>query len=215
MARWSWVVGSLTSVGGGGGGRSSPLVDGGGHALVLRVWWWLLVEGRSHVTLRDNGITFKLAHDYICSVITNVVVTCLAVFKVNTIANSSSKPILSHPLNPCMFLMGKLMGYMLKYYRNNNLFLVCVISSRGTQKSQKTTRHAHLRVYLHMFTNNLQVRLQKFVVSAFSITKVCRVWFLRLQKCAVSAFFITNVCSVRFLRLQKFVVSAFFCYQCL
>ena len=57
-------------------------------SLVLRVWWWLLVEGRSHITLCDNGITFKLAHDYICSVITNVVVTYLAVFKLNTIANS-------------------------------------------------------------------------------------------------------------------------------
>jgi len=34
MAKWSWVVGSLTSVGGGGGGgRSSPFIDGGGHAL--------------------------------------------------------------------------------------------------------------------------------------------------------------------------------------
>jgi len=176
---------------------------------VLRVWWWLLVEGRSHITLCDNGITFKLAHDYICSVITNVVVSCLAVFKLNTIANSSSKPILSHPSNPCMFLMGKLMGYMLKYYRNNNLFLVCVISSRGIPKSQKTTRHAHLRVSLHMFTNSLQVRLQKFVVSAFFITKVCTVWFLRLQKCAVSAFFLTNVCSVCLFLLQMFVVSAF------
>jgi len=174
-----------------------------------------LVEGRSHITIRDNGITFKLTHDYMCGVITNVVVSCLAVFKLNVIANSSSKPILSHPSNPCMFLMGKLMGYMLKYYRNNNLFLVCVISSREPQKSQKTTRHAHLRVYLHMFSNSLEVRLQKFVVSAFSITKVCRVWFLRLQKCAVSAFFIRNVCSVHFLRLQKFVVSSFFCYKCL
>jgi len=144
MARWSWVIGSLMSVGGGGGGCLSPFVDGGGHALVLRVWWWLLVEGRSHVTLRDNGITFKLAHDYLCSVITNVVVTCLAVFKLNMIANLSSKPILSHPLNPCMFLMGKLMGYMLKYYRNNNLSLVCVISSRGMQKSQKSS----LKIFL-------------------------------------------------------------------
>jgi len=100
MAGQSWVVGSLTSVGGGGGGGCSSLfVDGGGHTLVLRVWWWLLVEGRSHVTLHDNGITFKLTHDYICSVITNVVVTCLAVFKLNAIANSSSKPILRTLVN--------------------------------------------------------------------------------------------------------------------
>jgi hypothetical protein len=126
------------------------------------------------------------------------VVLCLAVFKANMIANLSSKAILSHPSNPFMFLMGKLMGYMLKYSRNNNLFLFCVISSRGRQKSRKSTKDAHLRVCLHIFTNSLQVRLQKFVVSAFSVTKVCIVCILRLQKFVVSAF-----------SLQNFVLSAF------
>jgi len=48
----------------------------------------------SHVTLCDNGITFKLAHDYICSVITNVVVTCLAVFKLNVIFRPAT---MAHP----------------------------------------------------------------------------------------------------------------------
>jgi len=89
----------------------------------------------------------------------------LFVFRMNTIANSSSKPIHSHSLNPCMFLMGKLIGYMLKYYRNHNLFWVHVISSRGRQKTRKRTKLAHLRVCIHMFTNSIQVRLQKFVVS--------------------------------------------------
>ncbi|KIJ98310.1 hypothetical protein K443DRAFT_104121, partial [Laccaria amethystina LaAM-08-1] len=37
--------------------------------------------------------------------------------------------------------------------------------------------------------------------------------FLRLQKVVVSAYFITKVCSVRFLTLQKFVVSSFFHYK--
>ena len=48
----------------------------------------------SHVTLCDNGIMFKLAHDYICSVITNVVVTCLAVFKLNVIFRPAT---MAHP----------------------------------------------------------------------------------------------------------------------
>jgi len=61
---------------------------------------------------------------------TKVVVYYLAMFKVNAVAKSSSKPIPLHPSNPCMFLIGKLMGYMLKYYGNSNIFLVCVISTR-------------------------------------------------------------------------------------
>jgi hypothetical protein len=64
------------------------------------------------------------------------VVLCLAVFKANAIANLSSKAILSHPSNPFMFLMGKLMGYMLKYSRNNNLFLFCVYQAEGDKKAE-------------------------------------------------------------------------------
>jgi hypothetical protein len=85
----------------------------------VRGWW--LVEKRIPVTYCDKGITLKLAHD--------VVDLYLAVLKMNTITNSSSKPIQANPANPAMFLMGKLMGYILKYYRNSNLFLLCVISS--------------------------------------------------------------------------------------
>jgi hypothetical protein len=62
-------------------------------------------------------------------------VCCWAVFKIDAIAKLSSKPILLHPSNPYRFLRRKLMGYILKYYRNHNLFLVCVISSRGKQKA--------------------------------------------------------------------------------
>jgi hypothetical protein len=40
---------------------------------------------------------------------------CLVVLKTIDIAKVSSKPILLHPSNPCRFLVGKLMGYMLKY----------------------------------------------------------------------------------------------------
>ena len=90
----------------------------------------------------------------------------------------------------------------------------------------------------------LVVSLQKLVVSAFFITKVCSALFqttkvctffnhkslqgalfqttkvcsvriFLLQKFVVSAFFNYKVCSVRFFRLQKLVVSAFFQYKSL
>ncbi|KIJ96546.1 hypothetical protein K443DRAFT_107129 [Laccaria amethystina LaAM-08-1] len=78
-------------------------------------------------------------------------------------------------------------------------------------------------VYIYLPTAS-QVRLQKFVVCAFLIRKVCSVRFLGLQKvCSVRFFdykfvvtlFITKVCSVRFFTLQNFIVSAFFQYKSL
>jgi hypothetical protein len=54
---------------------------------------------------------------------------CLAVLK--TIV----EPIHLHPFHSCRFLMRKLMGYMLKYCRNHDQFLVCVILCRGKQKT--------------------------------------------------------------------------------
>jgi hypothetical protein len=59
------------------------------------------------------------------------------------------------------------MGDILKYYRNHNLFLVCVISSRGKQKTPNCTSDAHFGVCLHIFTNSFPSQ----------ITKVCRVRF--------------------------------------
>jgi hypothetical protein len=59
------------------------------------------------------------------------------------------------------------MGYILKYYRNHNLFLVCVISSRGKQKSLNCTSDAHFGVCLHIFTNSFPSQT----------TKVCSVRF--------------------------------------
>ena len=50
------------------------------------------------------------------------------------------------------------------------------------------------------------LRLQKFVVCAFWITKICSVHFLRLQKFVVCAFLITNISSLHSFRIQKFVV---------
>jgi hypothetical protein len=84
------------------------------------------------------------------------------------------------------------MGYILKYYRNHNLFLVCVISSRGNYKSLNCTSDDDFGVCLHLPTAS-QVRLQKFVVCAFLIRKVCSVRFLGLQKSAMSAFLITKL----------------------
>jgi hypothetical protein len=95
------------------------------------------------------------------------VVSCLAVFKTNAIAKLSSKPILLHPSNPSRFLWGKLMGDILKYYRDHNLFLVCVISSRGKQETPNCTSDTHFGVCLNIFTNSFPSQT----------TKVCRVRF--------------------------------------
>ncbi|KIJ94924.1 hypothetical protein K443DRAFT_109634 [Laccaria amethystina LaAM-08-1] len=45
--------------------------------------------------------------------------------------------------------------------------------------------------------------LQKFVVFAFDITKLCSLRFLRLQKFVVSAFLITKAGSVRFFHYKS------------
>jgi hypothetical protein len=64
------------------------------------------------------------------------------------------------------------MGYMLKYRRNHNLFLICVISSRGKQKTPNCTSDAHFRVYLHVLTNSFDPsQTKKFVVFTFSLEK--------------------------------------------
>jgi hypothetical protein len=56
------------------------------------------------------------------------------------------------------------MGYMVKYCRNHNLFLIYVISSRGKQKTPNCTSDAHCE-------------LLNFVASAFSLEKLwCVVW---------------------------------------
>jgi hypothetical protein len=47
------------------------------------------------------------------------------------------------------------MGYILKYYRNHNLFLVCVISSRGNYKSLNCTSDDDFGVCLHIFNQQL------------------------------------------------------------
>ena len=90
---------------------------------------WLKKE-KPRRTGCDNGVMLKLTRT-ICSARATFVVFCLAVFQTNVIANSSSKPIHSHPSNPCMFSIRQLMENMLKYYRTHNLFLLCVILSRG------------------------------------------------------------------------------------
>jgi hypothetical protein len=88
------------------------------------------------------------------------------------------------------------MGYVPKYYRNHNLFLVCVISRRGKQKNPKCTSDAHFRVCLHVFTNNFQRQT----------TKACSVRFFSLENLQCLLFQTTKVCSVRFF-ITKFVVS--------
>jgi hypothetical protein len=103
---------------------------------------------------------------------------CLVVLKTIVIAKLSSKPILLQPSNPCRFLMGKLMGYMLKYCRNHNIFLICFISSRGRQKTPNCIPDAHFGVCLHVLANSFDPsQTKKFVVSAFFITKDCSVSF--------------------------------------
>ena len=124
----------------------------------------------------------------------------------NAIANSSSKPIGSHPSNPYIFLMGNVIGNMLKYSRTQNLFLLCVILSRGRHESQKCSTYAHFEVYLHIFTNSF---------NPSQTTKLCSVRFFRLQKLVVSPLSITKICRVRIFLLQKFVVSAFSDYKTL
>jgi hypothetical protein len=84
--------------------------------------------------------------------------SCLVVLKTIAIAKLSTKPILLHPSNPCRFVMGKLMGYMVKYCRKHNLFLICVISSRGKHKTLNCTSDAHFGVCLHVFTNSFDPR---------------------------------------------------------
>jgi hypothetical protein len=135
------------------------------------------------------------------------VVLCLAVFKANAIANLSSKAILSHPSNPFMFLMGKLMGYMLKYSRNNNLFFIlCYIKSRETKKPKIYQRCSFESVFTYIYQE-----------SSSQTTKICSVRFFRYKslyslhsettKVCTVRFFIAKFCTVRFLRLQIFVVS--------
>ena len=68
--------------------------------------------------------------------------------------------------------MGKLMGWVLKVYRNHNLFLFCVISSKGRQKILKCAADAYFGVCLHIFTNSFDTsETKKFVVSTFSLEK--------------------------------------------
>jgi hypothetical protein len=64
------------------------------------------------------------------------------------------------------------MRYILKCCRNHNLFFVCVLSSRGKQKSLNCTSDAYFGVCLHVFTNSFDPgKTKKFVVSAFFIRK--------------------------------------------
>jgi len=100
--------------------------------------------------------------------------------------SGSSKPILFHPSNPWMFLIGKLMGYMLKYYKNNNLFLVCVISTRGRQKRQKCMANAHFGVCLHIFTSSFhpsQTMSPLFGTTQNSILSAS--WYYKSVLCAL------------------------------
>jgi hypothetical protein len=88
--------------------------------LSCRARWWWVEESNSNVTTCDVGFNIvetrtmisRDHHAQICSVpffITKVVVYYLAMFKTNAVAKSSSKPILLHPSNAGMFLIGKLM----------------------------------------------------------------------------------------------------------
>jgi hypothetical protein len=70
------------------------------------------------------------------------------------------------------------MAYMLKYDRNPNLCLVCVISGRVEQKTLKCTSDAHFRVCLHVFTNSFPSQT----------TKVCSVCFFDYKVCSVHPF---------------------------
>jgi hypothetical protein len=77
------------------------------------------------------------------------------------------------------------MGDILKYYRNHNLFLVCVISSRGNQKTPNCTSDAHFGVCLHIFTNSFPSQTTKFVGCAFLVRKLCNVRFFEYKVCSV------------------------------
>ena len=108
------------------------------------------------------------------------------------------------------------MGWMLKYYRNPNLFLICVISSKERQKTPKGTAYVHFKACLHIFTNSFNP--SRTVVSTSLLEKLqCALFHYQILQCPLFIitkvcsvrFFITNFSSVRFLSLQKFVVCAF------
>ena len=76
--------------------------------------WWPRTLNTAHCSWFSECKT-KVISKFIC--------ICLFVLKTNAIAKLSSKAILLHPSNPCRLLMEKLMEWVLKCYRNHNLFL--------------------------------------------------------------------------------------------
>ena len=88
---------------------------------------------------------------YKTKVISKFIYICLFVLKTNAIVKLSSKAILLHP--------------------SNNLFLFCVIPSRGRQKILKCAADAYFRVCLYIFTNSFDpIETKKFLVSALMCT---------------------------------------------
>ena len=69
----------------------------------------------------------------------------------------------------------KLIKHILTYCRNSFLFLFCVISSRGRQRTPKCTADAHFGAFLYKFIKKLVM-----LVFIFLNTDACSVCFLRL-----------------------------------
>ena len=85
-------------------------------------WWCVVLVGWmwDHMQM--------IACDEYMVTFSKVVVSCLAMFLANVITNSSSKPIHLHPSHPLHLFDGEIDG---RYYMTHNLFLVCVLLSRG------------------------------------------------------------------------------------
>ncbi|KIJ99113.1 hypothetical protein K443DRAFT_102718, partial [Laccaria amethystina LaAM-08-1] len=95
-------------------------------------------------------------------------------------------------------------------------------TTKFMNRLQKTTKFKHRLQILPIDYKKLQksdidfkTLLIPITPACFSLQKFSSVRFFSLQKFVVSAFFITKVCNVRFLRVQKFVVSAFSHYKSL
>ena len=80
-----------------------------------------------------------------------VVVLYLAVFKIIQLQHCHPKP----SIRSLQTFAGKLIKHILKYCRNSILFLFCVISSRGRQRTTKCTADAHFGACLYKFINSL------------------------------------------------------------
>ena len=181
VVRWSWVfVGWLSSFSGSQGGLQwSSLCEVAwgwccGRADVHRRWamccggagaWWLLVEEAmsqrvtlacwcSNVCVRsheddDTWIVLLFLQDMWSLV--------WQYFQPTLLPTRHPNPSVHiHPILG-IFLMWKLIGYVLKYYTTDNLILVCLISNKGSQKCRKCTPLAQFGACLDMFTRSFHL----------------------------------------------------------